>query len=454
LPGKRKKRIASIAILTIIIAVISVFLWFRNHRKEVSQDLFLQLPNDADIAVVDLMALNKLLKTDKTLFYKDSTSSKGLMSFVESPLEMGLDLSINPIAFKRREVTSFQIAFALNNSSAFKSWLVDGPGAKWTYSVNNMGGFEIFKFNEKPYCFAFDQNSLLFISDTTFSDDIATDFFTGTHGEIPINSFTPAENAIVSIRFHSTYSIQIGGFMPLNLDGQVDVYLDDSTLLLQTPQYQAAKHSFTTFSQTLNEESVQSKALAPLRDFWHLTDKDAACLRGNWKLDWHGSATRSLDYISYDFDDFFNRIEVRKTVEEHYPDIGGAFHPKNIDGGLKWFNHLKKHGLIRNDSVKIGTFWYPFLQNEEIFYFGRRPDTTVQENIFASTYIHFSSLILDFEQIGIPFPIGDTTIANSLNELYMSNEMKQLQLELSCKANNPHHILAFTLHFINAAIQE
>ena len=394
-----------------------------------------------------------MFKTDKTLFYKDSISSKGLLSFVKSPFEMGLDLSINPIVFKRREESSFQIAFSLNNSTKFRSWLVDGPGSKWAFTSRDMNGFELFEFRDRAYIFAIAEGALLFTNDTVKPEKIAIDFFDNTHST-GNQAFTPAANAVVSVRFNSPYSTYISGFTPITVQGQIDVFVNDTVLFINSPQFIPSKSLNSGFTQYLDDTSIRSHVLSPLADFWHLNDSNLVCLKGIWSLDWHGTAVRKLEYISYDFDDFFNRIEVRKSVDEYYPNIQASFRPFSTEGGWKWHQHLKKHGLMRNDSIKIGTFWYPFIQNRETFYFGRGPDSTLQEKIIATANIHFPTLKADFKQIGIPFPIGDSTMAHSLEKLYMANEMSQLQLELSCKPNNPYHILAFPLHFVNAAFRE
>jgi hypothetical protein len=446
LNDKLRRKLLWLFFIAIIVGGGIALLWLNNHREKAKLDVFARISPEADVGVINLLEVARLMRTDKNLFFPDSIRKASLARFITSPLKMGVDVTVNPVWFSSSMDSSFQIASKINNLSKFKTWIGQGPATEMTLLVDDKNGYQLYSFQEKDYSIALNSEWALFISNKSRATAIANSFYVVEDKDNCAMPLTTSDGALFSLRFASTYKTKIGGIVPVSVAGTLDFQLNDSFCSFKSREFDKSAATVNHLRTVISENSAAINGLEILRDIWMINSKDQINLAGDWQVVWSGVNVKNLEYTSFDFDVNFNRVELKRTKKEYFPNLHITYNPIDSIAGKKWMNHLVSHDIIKGDSAQIGSFWYSFVQSGENFMIGEENNNIRNVKFSTSFYQHIPSLKHDFEQIGIPMIQGHPLMLNNMKSVSMYNEMNQLHITMEMSDENPYHILALISH--------
>lgn len=396
-------------LLVIALLAGGFFLWLTSHRLNNKEAILQRIPADASIAMINLEVLDRILDSPKKLFPPEGDTAS-LIRFIRSSGQLGLDLTVNPIWYKEAEQPGFQLVFKLMHPAKFKKWLFEGPVKSWGGKISRVGSLNTCSFDQRPVLLLFNKDFVVFVPNAEALPH-AKAFFAN-------EQITAAGKVIIpAFEFLSTADLAVLKLNPLHLKNDwlpvaplnklLGLRVSDTTLNLYSVNPEKEEFEKNILAFQLVSHHRPAKLVNILRNLWNLEAENDHLFDGKWSIEWFGNQSREVEFISYAFDDEFNRKEIRKVKTEFIPDLGIRFNAVNAEQLNRLENLLEKKGFASASTLKIGPFGFPTSRNENIFEIGsssKAVDPDIFSGNFLRTNLQLNPLLRDLEQLGLSLP--------------------------------------------------
>lgn len=370
--GLTKKRISIAIIATVILIIVAIIILYFNKGDE---NILTKIPIDArSVLVINTSGISKKLFVDD--FGKTEKSRTSLLKNIPDSLadidfkNNGLSLTDKMVIFTMEDSAEISLNFVLKieDNKAFKVF-IDELGRKLNFKIENsdkvqivfipsfellivwdgtyLAGTKIKEKSDKKINFL--KNTLKtdkkhsILSDNNFSSKIKNNydllFYSKPYKKNPFSLLDPVIADIESIASNIIFN---DGELKINTEVKVKKgsLLDKLFQNTQTDFKTIEKEDSCIANIMVNVEPIAFNNLMSLYSSTLLKQKSIPYYKA-----WNGMAHISLigfksivnEYITYDYDDDFNKIEIKKLRKNKVPDIKviSGIKPNVFDSILK-----------------------------------------------------------------------------------------------------------------------
>ena len=422
------KQLLGIVLLLGILSTIGYF-WLRQHRNSAQEIIFHHIPADAVQLVLNLSALDDVLKSDKLLRVHDDDTIQHLSDFITSPLKMGIDVSVAPVGFMDPTDTSFHLVLHLLQPDRFIHWIETGPGSVLALQHDTLESVSRFTFSGSSTAFSI-QDQLLLISMDQRVEGVRR-FFEPKPTNNPVKQVESGDLVTVYVPrsiFHlpaDTFHLRVSDSM-FSFSNDITVEpITINNLVVDWNTHHPVGHHLS----------------AVLGELWNIKSTHHSWLGGHWRAEITGVESYTVDYITYGFDDDFNRVEQRQQTTHFKPVLNLNYHPDSPEQFEQLVDHLSSNEFLQAQSLKIGPYSFDFMSDTNRFQVGTSNINTTYTYSNLELNVNFLVLKQWLDELELPKMTLDSSGINHLKYLQVLADDTTLRVDIQNDAQSPYHVL-------------
>jgi hypothetical protein len=450
----RKKLRILIRAIILIALILSSILYFLYVKKKDATTLMNRFPKDSSIGVVHLKEIFQLISQNNELVSStDSLAHFPWIKLLKKPLLSGIDPLVDPVVCLHKNY--WACAFVVNDQKKWKTWVEESVGALYPLHFFPQPNFDQWIIDSN-FCISSDKkgNCLLvfkrqeaFPFNEFFQPSITLDRASNFSGnglvEIEINEYAPA-------------LLQNKWLSPV-ARGIIRLYADRQKLQVKMGIDQSFQNVNQLSFHVLETDKL-SEPISLLSQVWKIDSSynQRSMLQGHWLFEWTGIDSISKTFITYEFDDNFEKQEIKRTQSEMIPQLHINFRPKSrMEEEL--IDHWQSNNLVvkeKNPKVKFGSYSLFFRSDESGI--NMSTDTVFSSNLkeIKAGYllnVFPSRLTRDFEILGLALPEKLASFG-TFDQICFYNSEKGYLLEIQ-STNNEKHVISMLLEALNPILQ-
>lgn len=460
--SKTLKRI----ILVALVLAIGGGLWYYKLTKsarKVEQSILDRCPTDSSytIAQIHIKEVVKLFAGSNPPLLsvnKDST----LWSLVKNPLATGINILVDPVYFSN-EKDQFYLAFSISDTSSFKAYVQREFSKLYilkSLKTNELNGWRMER-DSQSMSFYFDQSGLgLFTSKATLSDSVVTSFFKRNETIAFKSNFKANTNALVSILPGSNVLSSISRQFWPNCNQMLYLFATESTLELTSNamakstlgyQQDSTIHALLHIKVDGNGKWKGSRLNEFNALFFRVPPVNMEAMYGVYTLVNQGVTKQSKVFISYDYNDDFEKVERRKTTYFFQPMLSLCFDPKKNTYSEMLDSCWKKNLFTKDDFYHFGDFFFPFFKADKKYFLGTLPANSVKfEKNQVLLFVRPRPCFRDLSLMNIDLPEARLVVFKKLNIMSLAKSSKGYNLMIEKADDEQAHVLGILASFLIA----
>ncbi|MBI1305223.1 MAG: hypothetical protein GC181_01265 [Bacteroidetes bacterium] len=444
--GKKKLLFASVFI--VLIAFVGYW-WIRHHRQVATHDLLSGINPDIPVGYISWQNLKKLSETRKQLRIEGDSSEPAMLKYFRNPVSTGIDVTVNPVIFLPDGFNYFCVAVKIFSTEKFVRKLDSIPKGIKSIQPNFTG----YQFPELGFHIAFDNENAVFCSSTDTSWQTESFYFSYSNKDNPAT--IPEQDAMSFVRIHFPdmvyYSNPVSSGK-ISFNGVYNFVISDTSLAIFKEGESLATETYDGVLSYSSRCAFQNRYMKTLNELWKIDAKDSLWKHSSWLIEWFGTEGRKHEFVSYEFDDDFNRIEMRKTITEQVPSIFASIGFPDSVSCSKLKTHLIGAGVFRRDSILIGPYKYPVKWESSQLQIGRTSIKIDSEPERIS--INFKSLNKTFDKLQMLIPEKDTLLFRHLSLLdFRQDHTGDFRLYIASSDLSPYHVLPLIRIFLKSRMK-